>query len=160
MKSSLTTFLPIFLTAKGTTLWMAGISLAILQFAGALGTLFCGSISDRIGRRHTLLIISVVSPILMALFIVLKGIFTFPLLILMGFFLFAPTPVMLALVQDIGSDRPAFINSIYMTINFSIGAVTNLMVGILGDVIGLETTYFISILLAVLAIPCAYKLNK
>ena len=47
----------------------------------------------------------------------------------------------------------------YMTINFSIGAVTNLMVGILGDLIGLETTYLISILLAVLAIPCAYKLN-
>ena len=160
MKSSLTTFLPTFLTIKGSSLWMAGISLAILQFTGAFGTLMCGTISDKIGRRKTLLIIALVSPVLMALFLVVKGIFAIPLLLLMGFFLFAPTPVMLALVQDIGSDRPAFTNSIYMTINFSIGAVTNILVGFLGDMIGLDTTYFISVLLAVLAVPCALKLKR
>lgn len=156
MKSALTTFLPTYLTLnRGDSLWVAGISLAILQFAGAAGTLCCGSLSDKIGRKTTLVIIASISPMLMGLFLLFKGFFTFPLLVLMGFFLFAPNPVVLALVQETGSDRPAFVNSIYMTINFLMGATTNLLIGILGDIIGLDTTYILAAGLAVLAIPCA-----
>ena len=160
MKSALTTFLPTYLTFKGASIWMGGISLSILQLTGALGTLYCGSLSDRIGRKKTLLLMSIISPLLMGLFLCLKGIWTFPLLMLMGFFLFAPTPVMLALVQDTARGRPALANSIYMTINFFVAAVTNVMVGILGDQIGLERTYIIAAFIAILAIPFALKTDK
>ncbi len=160
MKSALTTFLPIYLNLnRGDTLWMAGISLAVLQFAGAAGTLYCGSLSDKIGRKTTLVIIASVSPLLMGLFLLLKGFFTFPLLILIGFFLFAPNPVMLALFQETGSDRPAFVNSIYMTINFFMQAITNLLIGVLGDLLGLDTTYILAAVLAVLAVPFALRIN-
>ena len=138
---------------------MSGISLAVLQFAGAAGTLYCGSLSDKIGRKTTLVIIASVSPLLMGLFLLLKGFFTFPLLILIGFFLFAPNPVMLALFQETGSDRPAFVNSIYMTINFFMQAITNLLIGVLGDLLGLDTTYILAAVLAVLAVPFALRIN-
>ncbi|MFC2085297.1 MFS transporter, partial [Bacteroidota bacterium] len=46
VKSSLTIYLPIFITSiKGESLWIGGISLSILQLAGAGGTFFSGTIS-------------------------------------------------------------------------------------------------------------------
>ena len=64
MKSALTLYLPVYLTANGSELWVAGISLAVLQLAGAAGTFYSGTISDKIGRRTTLVIVSIISPIL------------------------------------------------------------------------------------------------
>jgi len=141
MKSALTTFLPTYLSVKGASLWMGGISLSILQFAGAGGTLLSGNISDKIGRKTTLLIIAVVSPVLMWLFINLRGVLTIPILVLLGFFMFANGPVLLALVQDVASDRPAFVNGIYMMISFVVSAITAMIIGGLGDWIGLDNTY-------------------
>ncbi|MCK5453135.1 MAG: MFS transporter, partial [Calditrichia bacterium] len=59
MKSALTLYLPTYLTAKGQSLWIAGISLSVLQFAGAAGTFAAGYISDRISHRNMLFIIAI-----------------------------------------------------------------------------------------------------
>ncbi|MFC1558084.1 MFS transporter [candidate division KSB1 bacterium] len=158
LKSALTTFLPTYMTAKGESLWFGGISLSILQFAGAGGSFFCGTISDKIGRKATLLIVSILSPVFMILFAFLDGIFVTPLLTILGFSIFAQGPVLLAVIQDLNSERPAFINGVYMTINFMVGSIGVLAVGILGDVIGLENTYILSAVLAVGAIPFVLKL--
>ena len=40
VKGSLTTFLPTFMTDRGETLWFGGIALSVVQFSGAVGTLF------------------------------------------------------------------------------------------------------------------------
>jgi FSR family fosmidomycin resistance protein-like MFS transporter len=158
MKASLTTFLPVYITSKGESLWLGGISLSLVQFAGAIGTFLGGTISDRIGRKTTLLIISISAPILMWIFINLEGWLTFPLLIIIGFLIIAPTPVMLALVQDQNSKHPAFVNGIYMTINFTIGAIAVVGVGAMGDWMGLEMTFRISAMLSLLTIPFVMKL--
>ena len=131
LKASLTIYLPTYLTKSGSSLWLAGMSLAILQFAGAAGTLMSGTISDRIGRKKTLLAIAVLNPILMLFFIFYNGFLTVPLLILNGFFLFGSGPVMLAYVHDLKSDHMSFINGIYMTINFALSALMILYVGYL-----------------------------
>jgi len=80
------------------------------------------------------------------------------LLILIGFFMFATSPVLLALVQEISTERPAFINSIYMTINFVIGAITVYFVGFLSDIYGLSLTYKISAIIALGSIPFVFML--
>jgi len=160
MKSALTTFLPTFLMANGASLWMGGISLAAIQFSGALGTLFCGSLSDKLGREKTLMLIALSSPVLMLIFMITGGVFRFIVLLFMGFFLFAPNPVMLAMVQELPSDRPAFLNSIYMTINFLIGAITNVLIGIMADLVGWEISYFIAAGLSILALPFVMRLKK
>ena len=159
MQASITFFLPTYLTFKGETLWMAGISLSVLQFAGAVGTFFCGSISDRIGRRTTLMILSVSAPFFMWVFILCDGIYTIPLLFIMGFPLFAVGPVLLALVQDIETDRPAFINGIYITISFILSSLAIVLVGKLGDIIGLDVTFRISAGLAFGSVPFVLMLS-
>jgi FSR family fosmidomycin resistance protein-like MFS transporter len=79
----------------------------------------------------------------------------FPLLILLGFFLFASGPVVLAMVQDLGSDRPAFLNGIYMTISFFFGSLAVLLIGYFGDLSGLQWSYNLVSYLSFLAIPFA-----
>ena len=121
--------------------------------AGAAGTLLAGSISDRIGRKTTLLISAVASPLLMWLFLISGDVLTIPILIAMGFFLFAPGPVVLALVQDVSSKAPAFSNGMYMTLNFLIRSLMVFVVGQLIDRTGFELTYRISASWAFALIP-------
>lgn len=161
MKSSLTAFLPTyFYNEKGETLWFANSALAIFQLAGAGGTIIAGSISDRLGRKTTLLIISVLSPILMFFFINSSGYTSFAFLLLLGVFVFAPGPVLMALVQDVSKKLPVFMNSIYMTISFVTSAISVFFAGILGDWLGLETTYLIASIVALGAIPFVLLLKK
>lgn len=158
MKSALTLYLPIYLTDKGESLWWAGISLSVFQFAGAIGTLGAGIISDKIGRKSTLLISAILSPLLMWGFVVANDFWLWPILVMTGLLLFAQGPVLLALFQETNTKRPAFVNSIYMTISFFISSLMILFVGVSGDYLGLDLTFKISAFLAVFSIPFIYFL--
>lgn len=157
MKSALTFYLPVYLVHQGQSLWYAGISLSILQFFGVLGTFLSGNISDKIGRKNMLLIASIGSTIFMALFIYSGNIIV---LAFLGLFVFATNPVLMALVQDSSSHMPTFMNSIYMSISFGVSSFMVFVVGYLGDSYGLYFTYIISALIALVAIPMVFILDR
>ncbi len=161
MKSGLTAFLPTYyFNEKGETLWFANSALAVFQLAGAIGTIFSGTISDRIGRKNALLIIASLTPIFMFLFMSFTGFWSFVFLLFLGFFIFAPGPVLLALVQDKGKEKPVFANSIYMSISFVTASISVVFAGVLGDWMGLENTYKLSAFLALGAIPFVLMLKQ
>ena len=141
MKASLTYYLPTFLTSQGNTLLYSDLALTVIQLSGAVGALFAGTISDKIGRNRTLFIVAMVTPLLTLLFLNLEGLWIFPVLLPLGFFLFAPTSVMLATVQDLDTDKKAFVNSIYMTLNFFVGVMVYPVVGAIIDRIGFIPTF-------------------
>lgn len=160
-KSALTTFLPTYVNIDlGESLWMGGGALAILELAGAGGALLSGTISDRIGQKMTLLIITATSPILMLLFVYLDTAWSIPVLILMGITLFGSTPVILAMIQNKAKDRPAFLNSIYMLISFFISAALVIGIGAVADAIGLRLTYEICGWMAFGAVPFVLALKN
>ena len=159
LRNALTVFLPVFMHAKGSSLWTAGIALSILQFAGAGGTLLSGIISDKIGRRPTLVIAAVLTPGLMWMFLHTAGLLQMVILVVLGVVLFAYGPVMLAIFQDLDSEYPVFVNSIYMTINFGINSLTTLMVGVLADHIGLDKTFALTVFLSIGCIPLSWMLK-
>ncbi len=152
-KSALTLFLPVYLTSQGSSLWYAGISLSVLQFFGVLGTLCAGNISDRIGRRNTLLVSSIATVVFMGLFVWSNNII---LLAALGLFLFASGPVLLARTQDTGTNMPTFMNSMYMFINFGVSSLAVFCVGLLGDGVGLQMTYLVATLFCLGTIPLAW----
>lgn len=161
MKSGLTAFLPTFYySEKGESLWFANSALAVFQLAGAVGTILAGSISDKLGRKLTLLIISIISPIMMFFFVNSDGWVSFVFLMLMGFFVFAPGPVLIALIQDRSKKLPVFMNSIYMTVSFITAALAVFFSGLMGDWVGLEKTYLISSFLALGSIPFVFLLKE
>jgi len=160
MKSVLVLYLPVYLTQNGSTLWQAGVSLSVLQFFAVLGTLFSGSYSDKIGRYNMLLISSLVSAIFMVLFVFYHAVLLFPLLAIIGFFMFATGPVLMASVQDLNSGMPTFANSIYMSVNFGVSSIVVYIVGKLGDTIGLNETYMIAAGLSFFCIIFVFILKK
>jgi len=161
MKESIKTFLPTYLKIfKGKTLWAGAIDLSIFQFSGIIGTYCAGTISDKIGRKKILLIVSIINPVLMWLFVVLDDTLRIPILIIMGIFLFAQGPVLLALVNDVNSDRPAFVNSVYMTFSFIVGSISIFLFGFLSDWLNFEVSLKISAILGLFAIPFVLKLKK
>jgi FSR family fosmidomycin resistance protein-like MFS transporter len=141
MKASVTYFLPTFLTSTGNSLHYSELALTVIQLAGAMGALFAGTISDKIGRFRTLLIISMVTPLLTLLFLELEGFWIFPVLLPLGFFIFAPTSVMLATVQELNTEKKAFVNSIYMTLNFFVSVMVYPLVGAAIDRVGFLPTF-------------------
>ncbi len=159
LKSALTAFLPTYLSLKGDSLWMAGASLSILQFAGGAGTFLSGTISDRIGRKTTMMIMAIAVPILMVGFLLLSGIFVIPILIIIGLFLFATNPVLLAELLAIESDRLSFLNGIFMTLNFIISSIATFLIGVMSDFIGMENTYIAATILSIFSIPFIMKLS-
>ncbi len=150
-KSAITLYLPVYLTKHNFSIYEAGISLSVLQFFGIIGTFFSGRFSDKIGRKNMLFISALGTTLGVLLFIYFNKIALFPILAFLGFFLFAPGPVMLATVQDTNSSKPTFVNSLYMGINFGISSVVVFLVGYLSDIYGLDRAYLISALFTFLS---------
>jgi len=150
--ASLTLYLPVYITENGGEYWFSGISLSVLQLSGAFGTFYGGTISDKIGRKSSLLIITIVSPLLMYIFTFIQGFWTLPLLILMGGFLISSTPILLAVVHELETQRLAFVNGVYMTINFTMSSLMVLLVGIASDFWGINFTYKASAFVGLIAI--------
>ncbi len=158
MKSAMTFYLPTYLVGKGNSLWIANASLSVLQMAGALGTFGAGHLSDWISHKKVLMITGILSPLAMLAFINANELLIFPLLFILGLLLFASGPVMLALVQETNTSRPAFVNSIYMFISFGVSSLMVLFVGIMGDSLGLELTFKICAVLAFFSLPFLFLL--
>ncbi len=159
MKAFLTLYLVVYLVDKGASLWVSSISLSLLQLSGAAGALFAGFISNKLSNQKILLLSAFISPFLLLGLIYFTD-YTIPLLILIGFSLFVSTPIIIAIVQKQASDRPAFYNSIYMTISFLINSIIVLLFGITSDYIGLESTVRISAFMAFASIAFVFILPR
>jgi len=160
MKMAVTLYLAVYLTQQGFSLWIASSALAVLQFFGVMGTFLSGNISDKIGRQKTLVIMSSGAALTMSAFLFSTTLYTlFPLLALLGIFMFANGPIMLSVIHELDTKMPTFINSVYMSINFSISSIVVLAMGMFGDTLGLTLTYNIAAVLAFVAVPFAMVLN-
>ncbi len=160
LATSITRFLPIFMKGEGSSLAFAGISLSVLEGAGVVGALISGSVSDRVGRKPTLIIAMVGTSIMTGLFLFAEGWLLFPALILLGFFSLSTQPVLLALVQDHHAQSRATANGLFMFISFLGMSLSSLLVGIVGDAWGLRSTFFIGAVIALITVPAILALPK
>ena len=144
MVATINTFLTTFMTAEGASLSLAGWSLSILQLSGVAGALLAGALSDKFGRLRMLVISFIVTPICMFLFILSKGLWQIPFLILVGFFGLSITPVLMAIVMESYPEQRSFSNGVYMTINFVLSALAVLLVGFLADLVNLRFAFMVS----------------
>ncbi len=160
MHASVATFLPTYIQLETGNLWLAGIGLTVFEAAGVAGVLAAGSFSDRFGRRRILLISLTGAPLSLLLFVWLGGWLRFGALLFVGFTVLSTTPVMLALIQEHAKSSPSTANGFFMMISFIARSAIVVVVGFLGDLIGLRATYFVSALLGLMAIPFILRLPK
>lgn len=152
--SSLGIFMVVFLVdTRGYELTLATAALALYEFSGVGGALAGGTLSDRIGRRRMVAGAAVLSALLMLAFVHAEGAVLIPLLIAMGLTALSVSPVFLALVQDQLPDSRATANGMFMAFAFGIRALNVLMVGALGDALGLQNAFIAAALISLLSLP-------
>lgn len=160
MHAVLITFLPTYITQQNGGLWLAGISLTLVEGAGVAGVLTAGPLSDRFGRRRVLFICLVSAPLMLLGFVWLDSWLRYVALMLTGFTLISTTPVMLAMVQEYGASSPSTANGIYMMTMFMTRSSVVVVVGFIADRIGLHHTFMISALLGIAGIPFIMMLPR
>ena len=148
-----TTYLPLFLREQGAGLWIAGAGLSVLEAAGVAGALFGGSVSDRLGRRTVLACSLLISPIIMVIFVYVTGWARVPLLLALGFVGLMTTPVIMASVQESAPENKALANGIYMALSFGVRAFVVVLVGGLGDWLGMQRAFLVCAVLGLLGTP-------
>jgi FSR family fosmidomycin resistance protein-like MFS transporter len=153
MFNGLSGFLPTYIYGEGAGLWIANISLSIMELGGAAGAFVTGTLSDRLGRRRILLAVVTVSPLLMLLFLFTGGPLRMVVLLLLGFALISTTPVLLAVVVENSGSSQAAATGTFMMVTFAARSVIMLAVGAMGDAFGLHHSYFICAGFAALGIP-------
>jgi FSR family fosmidomycin resistance protein-like MFS transporter len=153
MVSVLTTYLPTFLSAEGADLWVAGASLSLLEGAGVVSALLGGTISDRVGRRWVLFVSTLTTPLLMFLFLAVTGWLQFPVLLMLGLTALSVTPVIMAMVQESYPENRALANGVYMAADVAIRSVVVLILGALGDWLGLRWAFAVSAIIPLLGLP-------
>lgn len=153
MHATMTSFLPVYIELETGNLWLAGISLALVEAAGVLGILTLGPLSDRLGRKNTILLCLVTAPVSMMAFLGTAGWLRYLFLILTGFTLLSATPVMLALVQEHARKGPAAANGLFIMLSFLSRSSIVVLVGFAADRFGLGPTYLASALFGLVGIP-------
>jgi len=156
---ALSSFLPTFMTEQGEGLWVAGASLAIMQAAGVIGALTGGSLSDQLGRRRVLIALTLAAPAAALAFLYAQGWLRLALLPLVGFTLLATTPVLMALVQERAAAGRSLANGIFMALNFVITSVAVVIIGALGDRLGLPAAFLIATLTMIAGTPAVFALT-
>jgi len=159
-RGSLGIYLPTFLMEEGSGLWFAGASLSLMEAAGVVGALVGGSISDRFGRRNIILLSQVAVPLFMLIFLNVTGLMRFGVLLLLGFSSLSVLPVYLAVIQESFPDNRSFANGVYMAAIFLISSVGVVIVGFLGDRLGMNQAYAISAVTMLLGVPCVFFLPR
>jgi FSR family fosmidomycin resistance protein-like MFS transporter len=160
MHASMTTFLPTFLNQETGNLWLAGFGLTLLEGMGVVGALSSGILSDRFGRRKILFISLFCAPLSMLLFVLTEGGLRYLMLLLTGLTLLSTTPVMFAMVQENAKSNPAAANGLFMMVAFIARSAIVVIVGVIGDHIGLRATYCISAVMGFFGIPFIFMIRK
>jgi len=158
--SAITIFLPTFLTEEGASLWLAGASLSVMQGAGVVGALAGGVVSDRLGRRRVILLMTAAAPLAVMLLLNVHGRLQFPVLLLVGLTLLSTGPVVMAMTQEAAPNSRALANGIYMALNFITMSLAVVLVGVMGDHLGLRSALYISALIMLAGLPFSYWLPR
>jgi FSR family fosmidomycin resistance protein-like MFS transporter len=153
MIGALTTYLPVFLSEEGATLWRAGAALSVLQAAGVVGALLGGALSDRVGRRVILMLSLLLTPLFMLAFLATEGWGQFLLLPALGLTSLSTAPAIMALVQESFPQSRSLANGVYMALNFLIQSGAVLVLGALGDRFGLRLAFTVSAAVPLLGLP-------
>ncbi len=160
MAAAMTSFLPTFEYSNGTGLLWANLALFAFQFGGAAGALASGTISDWLGRKKVLIALVTAAPPLMLVFLNFEGPVRWISLVLMGFVTISTTPVLMTLMMESSGENPAAANGTFLMMSFALRAVIVIFVGLIADVVGLRTTYYICAAVATLGIPFVLMLPK
>ncbi len=147
-------FIPTYLTDAGAGLVLAGAAVTVFEIGGAVGAFSGGTVSDRIGRRPMLAIAAGVgAPLLIAALALPAGPAVLPVLAIAGVVLLTAGPVELVLMQELLPDNRSTAVGLSIFVTTITSAVGTVVVGALGQAMGLQAALILAAAAALLALP-------
>ncbi len=147
-------FIPTYLTDAGAGLVLAGAAVTVFEIGGAVGAFSGGTVSDRIGRRPMLAIASGVgAPLLILALALPAGLVVLPFLAVAGVVLLSAGPVQLVLMQELLPENRSTAVGLSIFVTTLTSAVGTVLVGALGQAMGLQIALMLAAGAALLALP-------
>ena len=129
-----------------------------LVLASAAGTIGCGSLADKYGRRAVILGTLVLSVPAVLLFTMFPGPWAFFTAILIGFLAASTAPLMLLMAQQLMASRAGLASGLVMGLGFVTGAIGVPINGAIADAIGLQKSLMTHVILIIATIGLAWFL--
>jgi MFS transporter, FSR family, fosmidomycin resistance protein len=160
VRMALLTFLPFLLKAKGASLPVIGFALAAVFIGGAAGKFGCGPLARRLGVVPTVVLTELSTAVLIVLVLVMPltpALLAMPVL---GFMLNGTSSVLYGTVPELVPPRQtvrAF--ALFYTGTIGSGALTPILYGFAGDVIGAQWATVATAVTALAVCPLAFMLR-
>lgn len=148
-------FLVALLVSKGYSEWYAGIALSILFGSGVIGGFIGGSISDRIGRKPTLIGAAVATAPLFYIYLLLENgsWWVLSLIALAGMVSMSVRAISLAQAQELLPEARGPVAGMMLATGFVSMSLGSIVFGSLADWIGIQTAFYIIAALPFAALP-------
>jgi len=131
-----------------------------LVLASAVGTVGCGSLADRYGRRAVIIVTLVLTIPAILLYTLYPGPWAFASAILIGFLAASTAPLLLLMAQQLMASRAGLASGLVMGLGFVTGAIGVPINGAIGDAIGLQESLMTHVFLVVATLGIAWFLPR
>ena len=150
-------FLVEYLLQRGRSEWYGGLALSAFYASGIIGGLIGGSLSDWVGRRGALLLSSLGTAPLLALYLAIENgsWLMLPLLVLIGVFATPPRSVTLALANDIAPEARGPLSGFTLATSFVAQSIIALAFGAVAEAIGIERAFWLTVGASLAGVPFA-----
>jgi FSR family fosmidomycin resistance protein-like MFS transporter len=153
-------FISFYLQDLGLELQSRSYYIFALQFGGALGGLFYGSLSDSIGRWRVMLWTPLLALPFLYLFFYTRGIVSFMLLFLAGTLLFASAPAVVVSAQKLMAGREGMASALQIGLAWGAGGLAMGLVGKAGEIFGIYQVLYVTAGLPLVMVLLAFALRK
>jgi FSR family fosmidomycin resistance protein-like MFS transporter len=147
------TYLPTFLGEQGLDLLTANTLLSLMLLVGVGGQVLGGAVSDRSGRKETILAGMAGTALFLAGFLMLPGPWGLLSLMLFGFSLWSSFSVTLAISHEFLPGNLGLASGLLLGLSMGFGGLGVAAIGAIGDAIGLSGALWALLGITLLAIP-------
>jgi len=131
-----------------------------LVLASAVGTVGCGSLADRYGRRAVILVTLVLTIPAILLYTLYPGPWAFASAILIGFLAASTAPLLLLMAQQLMVSRAGLASGRVMGLGFVTGAIGVPINGAIADAVGLQESLMTHVILVIATLGIAWFLPR
>ena len=153
-------FIPVLFQEKGWTAAQYGLITSSFWIGSGIAGVVMGDLADRFDRRYIVLASMLISAPAFFLLPFIGGAMAFVLAIIAGAFSGGSHSIIVVLAQELVPDSKGFASGAILGFIFASGAIGNIVIGAVSEVIGLSTTFQIIAITAAISGFIALLLPK
>lgn len=151
-------FTPTWYHQLGYEPWFYAPLVTTLVMSSALGTVGCGALADRFGRKTVIAASLVLSIPAVALYVLMPGPLGFVWAVLVGFLAASTGPLTLMIAMELMAGRAGLASGLVLGLGFVTGAIAVPVTGAIADKIGLQAALGLQVAVVAITILIALTL--